>query len=137
LLVIFFADVNRLIAAQQMHHLPDTTHQWDQYITGTIDATIACTQAMDAAINMGLGTCFIGGLRRFASQINQTLNVNGTAIPVVAMTFGHSTEPGTHRPKVNKCYDELYNNELLIKELHEYDEQSKIYYDQVYKKNIS
>jgi predicted RNA-binding protein with PUA-like domain len=26
---------------------------------------------------------------------------------------------------------------LLIKELHEYDEQSKIYYDQVYKKNIS
>jgi FMN reductase [NAD(P)H] len=119
--------------AQKNNDFDDTTHQFDQYITATIDATIACTQSMDVAISMGLGTCYIGGLRRFAKDVNEILNVKNTAMPVIAMTFGYASQPAVMRPKINKCYDERYDYELIKKELVSYDQLMKQYYQDVFK----
>jgi nitroreductase len=58
LIVIFFSDLNRLF------HKENIENSFSKYVDSTIDATIACSLLMSAAIDLDLGTCILGGFRK-------------------------------------------------------------------------
>jgi len=104
-------------------------HNYDNFLIATIDATIAATMCANAAIDLGLGTCFIGGVRMFPNEIKQMLNLENMCVPVLALTIGYESKKVAFRPKVNKVYEEKYDLEQVINELSNYDQTMHEYYE--------
>ncbi len=73
-----------------------------------IDPTIAATNAVNAAIELGLGTCYLGGIRSQADVIEKTLNFKGSITPILGLCIGYPNKIAPKLPKMNKCYDEKY-----------------------------
>lgn len=132
LIILFCADHNRLDIS-----LKTSTHNFEQYIWSTIDSTIASAMAMDCAIELGLGTCYLGGIRFQADKIKKILNLSGSITPVIGMCVGYPDKICAIRPKINKIYDEKYSLTQLKKEMKEYDKLMNEYYLKIFNKNYT
>ncbi|MDR2823206.1 MAG: nitroreductase family protein [Mycoplasmataceae bacterium] len=128
LLVVFIGDNNRLQMAHEVQNEKDNSNNLSQYLIALIDATIASSQAMSAAVALGLSTCYIGGLRQQQVEVNRLLGISGRASVVLGMTFGYAATPEIVTPKVNKCYDNQYDLNKMKQELTAYNEIAKNYY---------
>ncbi len=138
LLIIFVADFNRIEAANNIYNknnnlnkeLAITRGTIDSLLYGFVDATIAAQGTVDAAISIGLATCYIGAIRSNAPAISKILNLPKHVVPVVGLTIGYSKNLFEIKPKINKVYDESYDLELVKKELLAYDIVTNKYYEQ-------
>ena len=72
---------------------------------------------MNAAISLGLGTCYLGVIRTNADKVIDLLNIKGKCIPVIAVAIGYTDKPTIKTPKHNKVYDEKYDISLNLPEL--------------------
>lgn len=122
LLIVFLADYNRINWAFKKEGATPHKYDFEDFTIATVDAAIAATYASDAANSLGLGTCFIGGIRLFADLIKETLKLEGNLTPIVGLTVGYPNKIENHKPKVNKCYDETYNLTKVESELDQYNE---------------
>lgn len=92
---------------------------------------------MDAAIELGLGTCFIGGLRGQADTIKKALNLQGSIVPVLGLCVGYSNKVFAPRPKINKTYDNKYSLTTVKKEMKSYDTVMSKYYKKTFNKDTN
>ncbi|MDE6477263.1 MAG: nitroreductase family protein, partial [Mycoplasmoidaceae bacterium] len=90
--------------------------------------------AMDCANELGLGCCYLGGIRFEANKINKLLGLSGSITPVVGMCVGYPAKINPIRPKINKIYDEKYSLTKVKQEMNEYDKVMKKYYLNTFKK---
>jgi FMN reductase (NADPH) len=107
------------------------------YMNAITDSTIACTLLMSSANELGLGTCILGGFRRWPDGVNKLLNIKGKIAPALALCIGYKSKEGTNVPKINKCYDEHYDLKTVLKEASSYDEKMKKFYKKITNKEIS
>ena len=114
-----------------------TTHTNEEYIWAVVDAAIAATNTVNAAIELGLGTCYLGGIRFQADTIAKTLNLNGCITPVLGLCVGYSSKVIIKRPKINKCYDSKYSLTKVKQEMKLYDQLMHKYYKKVFKKDYT
>lgn len=129
LLVVFVADLNRpLICIEKTGKTLDNLEKMEAYTSAVVDATIAATYCEMAALDMGLATCFIGGIRNDLEKASTLLNVEGRAIPILSMAIGYENNKEKVKPKINKCYDNKYNFIIIKKEMDLYNETIKSYY---------
>ncbi len=132
LVVLFCADNNRIDMCTNK-----TIHTNEEYILAVIDATIGATNAVNAAIELGLGTCYLGGIRFQADTITKTLNLKGSITPVLGLCVGYPNKIAPKRPKINKCYDEKYYLAKVKQEMKEYDKLMLKYYKKVFNKDYT
>lgn len=61
----------------------------EQFLTSTLDVGICVQNAMVALESLGLGGCFIGGLRNGIAMADQALGLPENVYPVLGLAFGH------------------------------------------------
>ena len=57
------ADLSKLERATQLRHLPHSHEYVESFLVAAIDVALAAQNAVLAAESLGLGTCYIGGIR--------------------------------------------------------------------------
>lgn len=130
LIVLFNADLNFINLIIKNKNLDVDTNKLHNYLISFTDAVIAANNLMNAAISLGLGTCYLGVIRTNADKVIDLLNIKGKCIPTIAVAIGYTDKPSIRTPKHNKVYDEKYDISLIPSELNRYDqEMSKFYND--------
>ena len=133
LIVLFNADfnfINEIIKKQDLKNV--TVDKLHNYLISFTDAIISATQLVDAAVSLGLGTCYLGLVRPNADKVIELLNIKGKCIPTIAIAIGKIDKPAVQIPKHNKVYDEKYDINQVRHELDKYDEIMKDYYQKTY-----
>ncbi|UUD36981.1 putative NADPH-dependent oxidoreductase [Mycoplasmopsis californica] len=121
MLVVFLADNNRMNYAKAKHpKVAYNNHSSESYTTAIGDAFIQATMAQDMAISLGLGTCFLGLSRVLVEPINKLLNIKGQAFPVIMMSIGAPDENPKLTPKLNRVFNNKYDQTKLEKEVEAY-----------------
>ena len=118
---VFFIENTQLEAMQKKNNKTITANRINLFTTGVVDATIAATQLQDAAVSMGLGTCFIGSVRSYPNILLEKLNLPKGNIPIIGLTIGFKKSQEELKPKMNKVYFEKYDSLSAIKEINNYD----------------
>lgn len=129
LFIIFCADINRIKHAAKKTNTKIYTDSVNNFLTASGDAFIASSFAANTAIQLGLGTCYIGMVRRSLEAIQSALNLSGSIVPVIGMTFGYIEKQNEIKPKINHVYNGKYDIKQLESEVDEYDEKMLSYYD--------
>ncbi|MCG7381556.1 oxygen-insensitive NADPH nitroreductase [Paenibacillus sp. ACRRY] len=129
---VFCADVNRhkQIAEDMNIDISGTIEGMDAILVGAIDASLAAQNLVLAAESMGLGVCYIGGVRDGIIGISDLLNIPEYVAPVFGIVVGYPNERNDTKPRLpfEAVYHENnYNNDTkgLI---NQYDELTKLYY---------
>ncbi|WP_029513394.1 nitroreductase family protein [Mycoplasmopsis primatum] len=127
--ILFLADNNRI---NEVYKLNNTKHEFNSLnsiLTGAGDAFIQATMAQDAAINNGLGTCFIGGVRAFIPELKEILNIDGDAFPCIGLAIGYFDkkiyEP---KPKLNRIFMNSYDINKLKNDIKPYNTVLKAFF---------
>lgn len=129
---VFCADVNRhkQLADEAQVDISKAINGIDAILVGAIDATLAAQNLVIAAESMGLGACYIGGVRDGIIKISELLNIPEYVFPVFGLVVGYPNECNDHKPRIP--FEAIYhvngynNNTKAI--LKQYDEEMRLYY---------
>ncbi len=118
------ADLSKLDRATQLRNLPHSHECVESFLVAAVDAMLAAQTATLAAESLGLGTCYIGGIRNNPRQIIELLDLPKLMFPITGMTLGWPSQPGTQRPRLPSeavLHWERYSTEGMDAALAEYD----------------
>lgn len=129
---VFCADVNRhkQMAEELDMDISETIEGIDAALVGAIDATLAAQNLVIAAESMGLGVCYIGGVRDGIIKISELLDIPEYVFPVFGLVVGYPNERNDTKPRIP--FEGIYHinryNSDTKKILKQYDETTKLYY---------
>ncbi|MEG1821004.1 MAG: nitroreductase family protein [Malacoplasma sp.] len=134
LFLLFLVDCNSILyALNDTNFSYDSSFLEDDFVVGTIDATIASTMVQDFCLSQKLGVCYIGGVRFFGKELCKLLNIEGMATPILGMTIGYPNETPKVKPKMDKVFYELYSKLDLENRFIKYNVDMNSFYQDVYK----
>lgn len=134
-LLVFCGDFHRheLIAEMEkvdMHPALETT---ESFMVAIIDAALAAQNAALAAESLGLGICYIGGLRNNLEEVSKLLNIPSFVIPLFGMTIGYPVNQSSQKPRLP--FEHIYHEDeyesddsVLKKQLEDYNNTIQQYY---------
>ncbi|MFS0863437.1 oxygen-insensitive NADPH nitroreductase [Fredinandcohnia sp. 179-A 10B2 NHS] len=129
---VFCADLHRHQVLSQMENRDITTslQSTEKFMVAVIDAALAAQNAVIAAESMGLGACYIGGLRNNLEDVCQVLKVPERVIPLFGIAVGYPDQEPGKKPRLP--YEHVYHED-------EYQQDEKVYVKQLqeYNKIIS
>lgn len=102
-MLVWVADMGRISRAAQERGLDATGLDYvEPLIIATTDTVMAAQNAAVAAESLGLGICYIGGLRRDIDATAEILGLPEHSYPVFGMTVGYPSEPAptTLKPRL-------------------------------------
>lgn len=101
-LFVFCSDAHRLEIASQMEgvDLGDTLSSTENFMITVIDAALAAQNASIAAESMGLGICYIGGLRNNLYEVSKLLSIPKHVIPLFGLVVGHPAQMVDKKPRL-------------------------------------
>ncbi|CDZ39611.1 CR(VI) reductase [Neorhizobium galegae bv. officinalis] len=90
LFLLWIADLSRLrkITTQQ-GKTGEGLDYLESFLLATIDATLAAQNALVVLESLGLGTCYIGGIRNHPAEVGELLGLPPEALAVFGMTVGY------------------------------------------------
>ncbi|WP_099351817.1 oxygen-insensitive NADPH nitroreductase [Fredinandcohnia onubensis] len=132
---VFCGDLNRHQVISQMEEkdLSASLESTEKFMVATIDAALAAQNAVLAAESMGLGACYIGGLRNNLDEVCQLLHIPKFVIPLFGIAVGYPAQMPDKKPRLpfEHIYheDEYKQDEDLFKqELVTYNQTISDYY---------
>lgn len=131
--LVWVADLSRVDRLAGAAKSPTEAFNYQEAIfLGAIDAILAAQNAAVAAESLGLGTCYVGGVRNGIEQISQYLDLPKYSFPVVGLTVGWpsandtaSTKP--RMPLSGLVLEERYDVEAADSGIRTLDEESAQY----------
>jgi FMN reductase (NADPH) len=134
-LLIFCADLHRhdLIAEMEGADLTTSLESTEKFMVAVVDAALAAQNAAIAAESMGLGICYIGGLRNNLEEVTKLLNTPQRVLPLFGMTIGYPLHESSKKPRLpleHVYHEEEYeqDEQRLKEQLKEYNETVQSYY---------
>lgn len=94
------ADLARLDRACQLRGYTQVTRYLENYLVAAVDAAIAAQTAALAAESLGLGICYIGGIRNNPAQVIELLELPRLTFPITGMTVGWPAKQPPVRPRL-------------------------------------
>lgn len=134
---VFCLDLHRLRLSAQMEGIPlnamlDYLSSTELYTVGVIDTALAAQNASIAAESMGLGICFIGGLRNDLRQVSDLLKTPDYVVPLFGLCVGYvnkQTEKKQRLPLEAVYHKEEYKpDEQMQVQLNYYNADISAYY---------
>lgn len=135
---VFCLDFHRHLLAAQTEGIPveqiqTTLESTEMFLVGTIDATLAAQNACIAAESMGLGICYIGGLRNHLREVCDLLQTPDRVIPLFGLCVGVPAKSSSIKqrlPLEHIYHEDQYNSDSsqLQKQLHTYNQDISEYY---------
>ncbi len=94
------ADLSKLDRAAQLRQLPHVHEHVESFLVAAVDAALAAQNATLAAESLGLGTCYIGGIRTHSREIIRLLNLPQLLFPITGLTVGWPGDTPVIRPRL-------------------------------------
>jgi FMN reductase (NADPH) len=136
--LVFCLDLHRHELSTEMEGLNPSDLQQalestEMFMVGVIDAALAAQNTSIAAESLGLGICYIGGLRNNLDDVSALLKTPNRVIPLFGLSIGYPTKINDQKqrlPLANIYHEEEYisDDELLKSQLKQYNADISAYY---------
>lgn len=134
---VFCADLYRheVIGEKEGAEVIASLESTEKFMVALIDAALAAQNASVAAESMGLGICYIGGIRNDLNAVSDVLELPDRVIPLFGLAVGVPDEDNETKPRLpiqHVYHENTYKSdkETVRKELEEYDEIISKYYEE-------
>ncbi|MFZ3591093.1 oxygen-insensitive NADPH nitroreductase [Bacillus sp. DJP31] len=134
---IFCADLHRheLVGKMEQTNVEESLESTEKFMVAVIDATLASQNAALAAESMGLGICYIGGLRSNLEEVCKLLHVPDRVIPLFGLAVGYPTSNSSKKPRLplaNIYHDNQYEQDSAVstQQLIQYNRTISSYYEE-------
>ncbi|WP_227395866.1 oxygen-insensitive NADPH nitroreductase [Jeotgalibacillus aurantiacus] len=134
---VFCADLYRhsLIGQWDGADVNDSLESMEKFMVAVIDASLAAQNASVAAESMGLGICYIGGIRNHLDEVSELLGTPEHVIPLFGLTVGVPDQETAVKPRYpfkTVYHENTYQSdeEAVRSELEEYNDVISSYYHQ-------
>lgn len=133
-LFIFIVDLYRNYnIAKEMKNENDIMIDFDKFIQGFTDGTLASQNLAVAAESLGLGTNFYGNIHNDTKKVIELLKMPKLTFPIVGLGIGYPNQNPQLKPRM-ELSNKLYMNSYEIKDsyldsIKDYDKKMKTYYD--------
>ncbi len=94
------ADLSRLERVCNLQGYENESNYMENLMLAVVDATLAMQNAALAAESLGLGFCYIGGIRNYPEQVIELLELPPLVFPICGMTLGWPVQPPRIRPRL-------------------------------------
>jgi FMN reductase (NADPH) len=136
-LFVFCADLSRheLIGEMEGKNVVASIESTEKFMVALIDATLAAQNAAIAAESMGLGICYIGGIRNKLEDVKGLLKTPDRVIPLFGMTVGYPEKINDQKPRLpfeHVYHEEEYeqDQDVYLRQLKEYNQVISNYYEE-------
>lgn len=129
--LVYCADLHRAAmacASQGGEFEPGMT---EHFMIATIDVALSAQTAVIAAESMGLGICYIGGLRNNPAEVADLLQLPEQVYPVFGLCLGYPAQQPEVKPRLAVdavLMQEVYDSEGQAEHVAAYDEVLSQYY---------
>lgn len=131
--LVFCADLNR--NQQRVSQTTDASpdYAWvEQFVAATVDVALVAQNIVVAAESVGLGCCYIGGIRNDPMQVTELLELPKLVFPVFGLCLGHPGQNPEAKPRLPAdaiLHTDRYEfGETEASLVDQYDEQVREYY---------
>ncbi|UQS81527.1 NADPH-dependent oxidoreductase [Bombilactobacillus folatiphilus] len=128
---VFIADLYRQKILLEQHHQDIASlRNLESLLVSVVDTTISAQNMVIAAEQMGLGICYIGGLRNDLFQVKQLLTLPELTVPLFGLTIGEplsQNEVKPRLPQANQVAIDVYPRQQFT-DLSAYDQITGDYY---------
>lgn len=128
---VWCADLHRSKTACEMGGGTFVAGMTEHFLIAAIDCALAAQNAVVAAESLGLGICYIGGIRNDPATIVELLDLPEQVTPLFGMCLGWPDQDPDLKPRLplavtlkEERYDDSSDRELIGK----YDENMREYY---------
>jgi FMN reductase (NADPH) len=134
---VFCADLYRhtIIGEKEQKDVTPSIESTEKFMVALIDASLAAQNAANAAESLGLGICYIGGIRNNLEEVKRLLKTPERVIPLFGLAVGVPTKLNEKKPRLP--YEHVYHEdeyeqdtEVYVNELQEYDKLISSYYEE-------
>lgn len=138
--IVWVADFSRNVALCES--TPETLAYQETTLVAALDAAFAAQNAAIAAESLGLGICYVGGIRTKMQGVIDLLGLPEHSFPVFGMTVGHP-DPATtagvkpRLPLKAMVFSEKYDESASLGGADVLEEQHRDYYETQGKSSIS
>lgn len=99
---VFCADLFRHELAGEMEgvDVEETLESTEKFMVALVDTALAAQNAVIAAESMGLGICYIGGLRNRLPEVCELLNIPDRVLPLFGLCVGVPDQTPGQKPRL-------------------------------------
>lgn len=121
---VFCADLHRhkIVGEMENADLDDSIENTEKFMVGVIDAALAAQNAALAAESMGLGICYIGGIRNNLQGVKEVLKTPEHVLPLFGLAVGYPDQDTEIKPRLP--YEHIYME-------NEYEQDQNIFESQL------
>jgi FMN reductase (NADPH) len=121
---VFCADLYRhmLIGEEEGKNVLSSIESTEKFMVALIDAALAAQNTAIAAESMGLGICYIGGIRNNLNEVQKLLKTPERVIPLFGMAIGYPSKITDQKPRLP--FEHIYHEEV-------YQQDTEVYLDQI------
>ena len=135
-LLVFCADLSRheFIGEMEQKDVIPSIESTEKFMVALIDASLAAQNAALSAESMGLGICYIGGIRNKLDEVKALLKTPDRVIPLFGMVIGYPAKMNDQKPRLpleHVYHEEEYEQDMdvYLRQLQEYDKEISSYYN--------
>jgi len=129
--LVFCADLYRPKLACEMQGGTFSEGNTEHFIIAATDVALAAQNGVIAAESLGLGICYIGGLRNNPQQVSDLLDLPDQVFPLFGLCIGYPDQDPQIKPRLPVSTVFKQNSYTDVNELDgikKYDEQMQNYY---------
>lgn len=130
---IFVADLSKHHEIAESYQVnAESLETTEKMLVSIIDAALAAQNMAIAAESMGLGICYIGGIRNHLDKVCELLQIPEYAMPMFGLTIGIPTAKSEPKPRLpmHLVYHENTYQRKPITMFAAYDAKIQSYYEQ-------
>ena len=129
--MIFCADLKRAGNYCKEYGKPFEGDYTEHFIIATVDVALMAQSLVTAAESVGLGICYIGGIRNNPVDVSKLLELPIGVYPVFGLCLGYPDQDPEIKPRLPLSVilkHEVYNERGDQEKIREYDEKIRDYY---------
>ncbi|MBV7509203.1 oxygen-insensitive NADPH nitroreductase [Bacillus sp. sid0103] len=132
---VFCADLYRhtIVGEQEHINVATSIESTEKFMVALIDASLAAQNAAIAAESLGLGICYIGGIRNNLEEVKKILKTPERVIPLFGLAVGFPSKLTEKKPRLpfeHVYHEDEYEQDMgvYVSQLQKYDTLISSYY---------
>ncbi len=128
---VWCADLHRSAVACEMAGGEFRPGMTEHFVIAATDCAIAAQSAVCAAESVGLGICYIGGIRNDPAKMTELLGLPDQVAPLFGLCLGYPDQDPAIKPRLPLSVtlkEETYDESGDVAGIEAYDEQMRAYY---------
>lgn len=129
--LVFCADLRRAGNCCSTYGKSFSGDYTEHFIIATVDAALMAQNAVVAAESLGMGICYIGGIRNNPREVSDLLKLPEGVYPVFGLCLGYPDQHPEVKPRLPLSVivkNEVYDDSADQAPIAAYDEQVREYY---------